>query len=743
MKYFILGVFLFFTACSEEVNKNIVGCKNNEIKTTDCGLNKNGILNQVCRNNVWENEGICTDDDICLNGTVNEIQCGINNAGIIYDVCQNGNWIHVTNCLGDDICEEYSSQIISCGINENGKQNQICTNGNWINSEECNDDDVCLNNSSQITNCGLNNTGNQEQKCENGIWINSGNCINVDVCENDSERDILCGLNNTGIQHQKCENGIWINNGVCNESDVCENETTRILENICGLNNTGIQQQKCENGIWINNGNCIDNDICVNNEFQIVENICGFNNNGNIEQICLNGKWENNSECNDDDICLNGTTSYTYCGFNNNGHKQQNCVNGNWESNENCIISKREYQYGSSFIDEAKSLASDSFGNIYITGATYGTIGQQNYGLNDIFLTKINMFGEIEWNRQLGTVGWDSGDSISIDDENFIYITGIIHGDLDGNENGGGICNLGFPCSDMFLAKYNSIGEKIWTKQWGTDTNDSARYIVNKDEFIYITGITNSNFGDEYFGQTDVFIMKLTKDGEILWKKQFGTSQNDYASAFTVDSENNIYMSLITDGNFEGFENSGSFDIVLLKINNEGNIIFTKQFGTDNEERVSGIVILNENLFISGHTKGSFTEEPNLGDFDIFLLKTDLNGELIHITQLGTPEKDEVNAIKIHNENIYLAGNTTGDLNSNISTGLTDIYLVKLDSNENILWVKQWGTDNEDVIGNSIIFDNLSNIFIGGRTLGSTTGNSNLGNWDTFLTKWFSEWLDL
>lgn len=743
MKYFVISILLFLMACSDEVNRNIIGCKNNEIKTIDCGLNKNGILTQICKNNVWENEGICNDDDICLNGIVNEIQCGLNNNGIIYDVCQDGNWIHVTTCLGDDICEEETTQIINCGLNGNGKKHQICTNGSWIDSEECYDNDVCLNNSSQIINCGLNNSGSQEQLCTNGSWINSGNCIDVDICENNSERDILCGLNNTGIQHQLCENGIWINIDDCNNSDVCENGISRILENICGLNNTGFQKQQCENGIWINEGNCIDDDICVNNEIQIVENVCGLNNTGNIEQICLNGNWQNNSECNDEDICINGTSIYAYCGFNNNGHKQKNCVDGNWESNENCIISKRDYQYGSSFIDEAKSLTSDSFGNIYITGATYGTIGQQNYGLNDIFLTKINMFGEIEWNKQLGTEGWDSGDSITVDDENFIYITGIIHGDLDGNENGGGICNLGLPCSDLFLTKYNSVGEKIWSKQWGTNTNDSARFIISKNGFIYIAGVTNGQFGDEYLGLSDVFIMKLTTDGEILWKKQFGTAQNDYSSSITLDNEDNIYMSLITDGSFQDYENAGSFDIVLLKVDNNGNLIFAKQFGTNDEERVSGIALLDNNLYLSGHTKGSFLQEPNSGDFDIFLLKIDLNGEIIHKIQFGTPENDEVNAIKIQNNFIYLAGYTEGDLYSNLSSGLTDTYLAKIDLNQNILWIKQWGTDNEDRMGNSIIFDNLSNIFIGGRTLGSTTGNTNLGNWDTFLTKWFAEWLDL
>ncbi len=138
------------------------------------------------------------------------------------------------------------------------------------------------------------------------------------------------------------------------------------------------------------------------------------------------------------------------------------------------------------------------------------------------------MFGEIEWNRQLGTVGWDSGDSISIDDENFIYITGIIHGDLDDNENGGGICNLGLSCSDMFLAKYNSIGEKIWTKQWGTDTNDSARYIVNKGEFV--------SFKE---GNKDKFNVQKIKQGDLQdINKSVAIKENLPIDNVSINTEN-------------------------------------------------------------------------------------------------------------------------------------------------------------------------------------------------------------
>ena len=108
-----------------------------------------------------------------------------------------------------------------------------------------------------------------------------------------------------------------------------------------------------------------------------------------------------------------------------------------------------------------------------------------------------------KWTKQLGTSSDDAAYGITSDSNNNVYVTGATHGNLDGNSQAGG--------GDLFVVKYDSSGNKQWTKQMGSPNYERAQGITNDDNGnLYVTGYTEGDLdGNGNAGSEDIFIMKL------------------------------------------------------------------------------------------------------------------------------------------------------------------------------------------------------------------------------------------
>jgi len=122
-------------------------------------------------------------------------------------------------------------------------------------------------------------------------------------------------------------------------------------------------------------------------------------------------------------------------------------------------------QLGTKRNDRATGVATDSSGNIYVTGYTYWKLDGNTYaGSNDAFVVKYNSSGTKQWTKQFGTPSSDLADGVAVDSSGNVYVVGYTYGDLDGNTNTG--------ASDIFVVKYNSSGTKQWTKQIGSSSQN-------------------------------------------------------------------------------------------------------------------------------------------------------------------------------------------------------------------------------------------------------------------------------
>ena len=158
-----------------------------------------------------------------------------------------------------------------------------------------------------------------------------------------------------------------------------------------------------------------------------------------------------------------------------------------------------------------------------MVGYTYGDLdGNTNTGASDIFVVKYNSSGTKQWTKQLGSSSRDYDYGVATDSSGNVYVVGYTFGDLDGNTNTG--------ASDIFVVKYNSSGTHQWTKQLGTSSTDTANGVTTDSSGnVYVAGGTYGGLdGNTSAGVNDLFIVKYNSSGTKQWTKQLGSSSRNY-----------------------------------------------------------------------------------------------------------------------------------------------------------------------------------------------------------------------
>ena len=293
--------------------------------------------------------------------------------------------------------------------------------------------------------------------------------------------------------------------------------------------------------------------------------------------------------------------------------------------------------------DVAYGIAVDTLGNVYIAGGFEGTVnfaagftGTENKssgGGADIFVTKINADGTYGWTKTIGGNGNDVAYGIAVDSSDNVYITGYFRNAVNFGADFGATDNkTSFGgTEDIFITKINANGTYGWTKTIGGTGDDVAYGIaVDTSGNIYITGSFQgspdfaadfSGGADEISsnGHDDIFLTKVTGNGDYGWTRGMGGSGIDRADAIAVDGAGNIYLG----GSFEqtvnfaaGFGGSdskisaGSTDIFITKINQDGTYGWTRRIGGGDDDQGLGIT-LNQTGTL--YMTGAFAGNVNFG----------------------------------------------------------------------------------------------------------------------------------
>lgn len=387
-------------------------------------------------------------------------------------------------------------------------------------------------------------------------------------------------------------------------------------------------------------------------------------------------------------------------------------------------------QLGSTSPDYAAGLAVDSSSAVYVTAMTYNGVfdGNASIGSNDILLFKLDRAGNKQWSRELGTAGADDPSGVAVDRSGNVYLTGYTLGGLDGN------INLGE--SDLFLFKFDPNGNKLWSIQVGTSKTELAGdVVVDKAGFVYVGGNT---FGPLAPGQPadtrdDCFLAKFDGAGVVVWIKQFGSPTCGHVADVATDGEGHPYLV----GSVYAKNSGTDSDLFVVKFDDQGAMLWTRTLGSDQPESAYGVATdAAGNVYVAGDTVGGLDGNVSAGDGDAFVVKYDGAGAKQWTRQVGTDRRDVGASVIVDAQGgVYLAGYTEGGLDGNANSGLSDLFLIKYDGAGTKQWLRQLGTTGYDYPADMSL-DPSGGVFIAGTTTGSLDGNKNVGLWDVFVTKY-------
>lgn len=301
---------------------------------------------------------------------------------------------------------------------------------------------------------------------------------------------------------------------------------------------------------------------------------------------------------------------------------------------------------------------------------------------------------------------------------------GIIYavGDTYGALNGSQQGN-----GDAFLRRYDREGGLIWGRQFGTTQYDSAQSVATDNSAnAYVVGYTYGSLAGSR-GQADAFIRKYNKSGTVVWTRQFGTSENDSAYGVTTDSSGNAYVVGSTAGNLAASP-SLSDDAFIRKYNSSGSVVWTRQFtfGGYDYATAQGVAVDGGGaVYVGGYTSGL--------DSSGFVRKFNNAGTTIWTRVLDNGSDEYVYDISARGSYVYVAGFTYGTYASP-NQGGADVFVRRYNTSGTNLWTKQFGTSAED-IGQGVSIDSSGNAYVTGYTSGSISG-SNQGLSDVFVRKY-------
>ena len=358
-----------------------------------------------------------------------------------------------------------------------------------------------------------------------------------------------------------------------------------------------------------------------------------------------------------------------------------------------------ERWYGGYACDSGESVAQTDDGGYIITGATcsFG-VGSPGQYFN-VYLIKTDAYGDTLWTKTFGGTDDDYGYSVAQTDDGGYIIVGYT-GSL-------------FGVRDVYLIKTDANGDMLWTKTFGGTSRDDGRSVAQTDDGGYIIAGETYSFGA---GGSDVWLIKTDANGDALWTKTFGGTSVDYGISI-AQTDDGGYIIAGGTGSF----GAGSIDVYLIKTDANGDAIWTNTFGGTSVDYGHSVAQTDDGGYIiTGHT-----ESFGAGGNDVYLIKTDANGDSLWTKTFGGTDDDYGHSVaQTDDEGYIIAGYTWS-----FGPGWSAVYLIKTNANGDTLWTKTFGGSYGDY-GYSVAQTDDEGYIIAGKT-----NSFGAGGEDVYLIK--------
>ena len=348
---------------------------------------------------------------------------------------------------------------------------------------------------------------------------------------------------------------------------------------------------------------------------------------------------------------------------------------------------------------------SNSFGNGDLAGMT----GKGGY---DAIIVKYDEAGTVKWVRSFGGSGDDHFTSVTEVSGGYVavgYSTSIGSGDWSGTTGRGG--------QDAIIVKYDVNGSIVWKNIFGGSGTDSFASVVAVSGDIIAVGHSDAFGSGDWSevdgkGSLDAAIVKFDQNGNKVWAKNFGGTGWERFISATAVSDGIVAVGVTDmfrdDGDWagSGVKEKGGVDAIIVKFDNQGEMIWAKNFGGSNVDYFYSVAAVPDGIIAVGVSwllsfgNGDWTGVQSNGNADAIIVKYNNNGGVVWKKNFGGSGIDYFYSVTAVTGGCVAVGYSnafgSGDWSGTAGKGSDDAIAVQFDSKGNVIWKKNFGGSGID-----------------------------------------------
>jgi Beta-propeller repeat len=329
----------------------------------------------------------------------------------------------------------------------------------------------------------------------------------------------------------------------------------------------------------------------------------------------------------------------------------------------------------------------------YIAARYIAPESRRNGQKDSAYFKVANETGVVAASALWEDVGVQFAGAVVLDNADFVYFSGIGFDRAQPNPDGSQDpyiekrrrSDLSLVSRKMFGGDINNVpgaGGAENKEPWGGLAFQPKPGGLPGEGMIYSAGWTGGSYeGTTARGGGDAFLVAFNENLEIQWFEGWGSNQRDWVWDMALDSSGHIYVVGMTLGAMAGQGSAmGQGDGFITKFDPNApagsRLIWTKQFGTDKSDEFRRIKIVNDELYVAGHTYGSIDGFQNAGESDLWIAKLDTSGNVLSQIQIGSAEVDRTH-LAVSSAGVFLGGYSFGSLVKS-TQGFIDATLLRL-----------------------------------------------------------------
>lgn len=388
---------------------------------------------------------------------------------------------------------------------------------------------------------------------------------------------------------------------------------------------------------------------------------------------------------------------------------------------------------GGTNLDRGTKLAHQPNGNIgavVFSGSNNGDITIPK-GSQDFWVYQLDANGNLLWQKSLGGTDSELPTTICAASDGGYVVGGASQSnDGDFNINHGGF--------DGWLVKLDANGNLQWKKNFGGSLSDLILHVTATKDGGYIA-IGDSGSNDLDFpannGGSDIWVIKLDAQGNVIWKKNYGGTGNENAFQIIENSKGGYTFCGNSDSsNGDLTKNNLGPDYWIVSLDADGKIVWQRSLGGSGFDSAHSLVESNDgSIFIAGQSESNDKDVTGIhGGFDAWVIKLNGFGILQWEKCFGGTATDYVDFINVLSDNTLILSGTTSSNDGDVSGqhGQTDAWVFSINVDNKLLWQKCYGGSGADI--STFIFQAQNNDII-------FTGSTRSNDEDVFGNKGFED----